>query len=102
VAAFAAFIPGHMAGDLTSFGTLLAFVLVCVGVLIMRKNLPDMKRPFSTPMPWLVAPLGALICLGMIVAIDVFTLKVAMAWMVLGLVIYFGYSQKRSNLRGNE
>jgi APA family basic amino acid/polyamine antiporter len=102
VAAFAAFIPGHMAGDLTSFGTLLAFVLVCVGVLIMRKNLPNMVRPFRTPMPWLVAPLGALICLGMIVAIDVFTLKVAMAWMVLGLVIYFGYSQKRSNLRKSE
>jgi basic amino acid/polyamine antiporter, APA family len=98
VAAFAAFIPGHMAGDLTSFGTLLAFVLVCIGVLIMRKNLPNMERPFRTPMPWLVAPLGALICLGMIVAIDVFTLKVAIAWMLLGLVIYFGYSQHHSHL----
>ncbi len=99
VAAFAAFIPGHMAGDLTSFGTLLAFVLVCIGVLIMRKNLPDMKRPFSTPMPWLVAPLGAIICLGMIVAIDVFTLKVAIGWMILGLAIYFGYSRHHSHLR---
>jgi basic amino acid/polyamine antiporter, APA family len=98
VAAFAAFIPGHMAGDLTSFGTLLAFVLVCIGVLIMRKNLPDMERPFKTPMPWLVAPLGALICLGMIVAIDVFTLKVAIGWMVLGLFIYFGYSRHHSKL----
>lgn len=98
VAAFAGFIPGHMAGDLTSFGTLLAFVLVCIGVLIMRKNLPDVKRPFSTPAPWIVAPLGAIICLGMIVAIDVFTLKVAIAWMIIGLFIYFGYSRHRSHL----
>jgi basic amino acid/polyamine antiporter, APA family len=98
VAAFAAFIPGHMAGDLTSFGTLLAFVLVCIGVLIMRKNLPDMERPFRTPMPWVVAPLGAIVCLGMIVAIDVFTLQVAMAWMIAGLVIYFGYSRHHSKL----
>lgn len=99
VAAFAGFIPGHMAGDLTSFGTLLAFVLVCIGVLIMRKNLPDVKRPFSTPAPWIVAPLGAVICLGMIVAIDVFTLKVAIAWMIVGLFIYFGYSRHHSHLK---
>ncbi|MFZ4542938.1 MAG: APC family permease [Saprospiraceae bacterium] len=99
VSAFAAFIPGHMAGDLTSFGTLLAFVLVCIGVLIMRKNLPHMVRPFSTPMPWLVAPLGAIICLGMIVAIDVFTLKVAIGWMLAGLLIYFGYSRHHSKLK---
>jgi basic amino acid/polyamine antiporter, APA family len=99
VAAFAAFIPGSMAGDLTSFGTLLAFVLVCVGVLLMRKNLPNINRPFSTPAAWIVAPLGALICLGMIVALDVFTLKVAIAWMVLGLVVYFTYSRYHSNLR---
>jgi basic amino acid/polyamine antiporter, APA family len=98
VAAFAGFIPGHMAGDLTSFGTLLAFVLVCIGVLIMRKNLPDVKRPFSTPLPWLVAPLGAIVCLGMIVAIDTFTLQVAIAWMIVGLFIYFGYSRHRSHL----
>ncbi len=98
VAAFAAFIPGHMAGDLTSFGTLLAFVLVCLGVLIMRKNLPHMVRPFSTPMAWLVAPLGAIICLGMIVAIDVFTLQVAIGWMIAGLCIYFGYSRHHSKL----
>lgn len=98
VAAFAAFVPGHMAGDLTSFGTLLAFVLVCIGVLIMRKNLPNINRPFSTPMPWLVAPLGAIVCLGMIVAIDTFTLKVAIGWMAAGLLIYFGYSRHNSHL----
>ncbi len=99
VAGFAAFIPGSVAGDLTSFGTLLAFVLVCIGVLLMRKNLPDIKRPFTTPAAWIVAPLGALICLGMIVALDAFTLQIAVAWMVLGLVIYFAYSRHHSNLK---
>jgi basic amino acid/polyamine antiporter, APA family len=98
VATFAAFIPGHLAGDLTSFGTLLAFVLVCFGILIMRKSNPDMVRPFKTPIPWLVAPLGALICTGMIVALDQFTLYAAFAWMALGLVVYFAYSQHHSKL----
>ncbi|MFN0213330.1 MAG: APC family permease, partial [Saprospiraceae bacterium] len=100
VGAFAAFVPGSMAGDLTSFGTLLAFVLVSIGVLFMRRANPDQHRPFRTPLVPLVPILGALICLGMIVAIDPFTLKAAFAWMVLGLLVYFGYSQRNSKLQG--
>ena len=98
VGAFAAFIPGHMAGDLTSFGTLFAFVLVSLGVWIMRRKNPEMKRPFKTPLVPLVPILGALICAGMIVAIDQKTLKFAFAWMLIGLIIYFLYSRKRSKL----
>jgi APA family basic amino acid/polyamine antiporter len=98
VGLFAAFIPGHMAGDLTSFGTLFAFVLVSLGVWIMRLKNPDMKRPFKTPLVPLVPILGALICAGMIVAIDSRTLKFAFAWMAIGLIIYFAYSRKRSKL----
>ncbi|HNG89877.1 MAG TPA: amino acid permease, partial [Saprospiraceae bacterium] len=89
VGLFAAFIPGSMAGDLTSFGTLLAFVLVSLGVLVMRRTDPGQARPFRTPLVPLVPILGAIICTGMIVAIDPFTLKAAFAWMVLGLLIYF-------------
>jgi basic amino acid/polyamine antiporter, APA family len=99
VAAFAAFIPGSVAGDLTSFGTLLAFVLVCIGILVMRITNPNMARPFKAPAAWVVAPLGALICIGMIIALDATTLKAAFGWMALGLVVYFGYSQKNSKLR---
>jgi basic amino acid/polyamine antiporter, APA family len=99
VGAFAAFVPGSVAGDLTSFGTLLAFVLVCVGILVMRRNNPDMERPFRTPFVPLVPALGILICGAMIVAIDHFTLIVAAGWMVLGLAIYFMYSQKNSKLQ---
>jgi APA family basic amino acid/polyamine antiporter len=98
VGLFAAFIPGHMAGDLTSFGTLFAFVLVSLGVWIMRRKNPEMKRPFKTPLVPLVPILGALICAGMIIAIDSRTLKFAFAWMAIGLIIYFAYSRKRSKL----
>lgn len=100
VGAFAAFVPGNVAGDLTSFGTLLAFVLVSLGVLFLRRSNPEQHRPFRTPLVPLVPILGALICLGMIVAIDPFTLKAAFVWMVLGLLVYFGYSQRNSKLQG--
>lgn len=98
VGLFAAFIPGHMAGDLTSFGTLFAFVLVSIGVWIMRKKAPNMQRPFKTPLVPIVPILGAAVCTGMIVAIDIRTLKFAVVWMVIGLVVYFAYSRKRSKL----
>jgi basic amino acid/polyamine antiporter, APA family len=99
VGLFAAFIPGSMAGDLTSFGTLLAFVLVSVGVWVMRRANPNQERPFRTPWVPLVPLLGAGICLGMIVAIDPFTLQAAFGWMVLGLLVYFGYSRYHSKLQ---
>lgn len=99
VGLFAAFVPGSVAGDLTSFGTLFAFVLVSAGVWIMRKKAPNIERPFKTPLVPIVSTLGVLICMGMIVALDTQTLKVAFIWMAIGLIIYFLYSKKRSKLR---
>lgn len=98
VGLFAAFVPGHLAGDLTSFGTLFAFVLVSAGVWIMRVKAPNMERPFRTPLYPVVSSLGVIICTGMIVAIDSRTLKFAFIWMLLGLVVYFLYSRKKSKL----
>jgi APA family basic amino acid/polyamine antiporter len=92
VGAFAAFIPGSVAGDLTSFGTLFAFVLVCLGIIIMRKKEPSMERPFKTPLVPLVPILGMVICLAMIISLPLPTLLSAGVWLVLGLLIYFGYS----------
>lgn len=99
VGLFAAFVPGSVAGDLTSFGTLFAFVLVSLGVFIMRRKAPELQRPFRTPAVGLVSVLGAVICLGMIVALDIHTLTAAFIWMLLGLIVYFTYSRKRSKLR---
>lgn len=99
VGLFAAFIPGSVAGDLTSFGTLLAFVLVSIGVFIMRRTDPDVPRPFRAPVIGFVAPMGVIVCGGMIVALDIHTLTAAVLWMALGLVVYFVYSSKTSNLQ---
>jgi APA family basic amino acid/polyamine antiporter len=103
VGLFAAFVPGSLAGDLTSFGTLLAFVLVSLGVWIMRRSDPDQPRPFRSPLsspsfPF-VPVMGAVVCLLLIVALDAFTLKVAMAWMLLGFIVYFLYSKRNSLLQ---
>jgi APA family basic amino acid/polyamine antiporter len=99
VGLFAAFVPGHVAGDLTSFGTLFAFVLVSLGVWILRVKNPTIERPFKTPLVPLVPILGAVICTGMIVAIDSRTLQFAGIWMVIGVVVYLVYSRHHSKLR---
>jgi APA family basic amino acid/polyamine antiporter len=99
VGAFAAFVPGHVAGDLTSFGTLLAFVLVCVGIMVLRNTNPEIKRPFKTPMVPLVPILGILVCTFMIISLDHTTQIVALFWMIIGLVIYFTYGFKHSKIQ---
>jgi basic amino acid/polyamine antiporter, APA family len=99
VGLFAAFVPGHVAGDLTSFGTLFAFVLVSAGVWILRVKSPNIPRPFRAPIYPVVSSLGVIICTLMIVSLDSQTLKVAFAWMALGLVVYFVYSRYHSKLR---
>lgn len=98
VGAFAAFVPGHLAGDLTSFGTLFAFVLVSAGVWILRVKAPDIKRPFKTPVYPVVSTLGVLICSAMIIGLDKRTLLVAFGWMIIGLLVYFLYSRHHSTL----
>ena len=102
VGLFAAFVPGHVAGDLTSFGTLFAFVLVSAGVWILRVKSPEIERPFKTPLVPLVPILGVIVCTAMIFALDAQTLKVAFGWMALGLVVYFVYSRHHSKLRNGQ
>ncbi len=98
VGGFAAFIPGSVAGDLTSIGTLLAFVLVSAGIWILRRTNPDLKRPFKTPLVPLVPILGILVCLSMIIGLPGPTLLSAFLWMILGLVVYLIYSKNHSKL----
>ena len=96
---FAAFVPGSVAGDLTSFGTLFAFVLVSIGVFILRVKQPNIERPFKAPLAPVVSVLGAAICLLMIIGLDKNTLIAAFSWMILGLVVYFLYSRHNSKLK---
>ena len=98
VGVFAGFLPGSLAGDLTSIGTLFAFVLVCVGVIIMRRTNPLQERPFRTPLVPTVPILGMLVCGGMIIALDRFTQLTALGWMIVGLAVYFLYSRHNSKL----
>jgi APA family basic amino acid/polyamine antiporter len=98
VGLFAAFVPESVAGNLTSIGTLFAFILVSIGVWILRRNDPNRPRPFKTPLVPTVPILGAAVCTAMIVGLDSTTQLTALVWMILGLLIYFGYSKKHSKL----
>lgn len=98
VGVFATLIPGDITGDLTSIGTLFAFVLVCIGVIILRKKEPNLVRPFKTPLVPLVPILGIVVCTAMIVSLSKETLISAFCWMIVGLIIYFTYSKSRSKV----
>jgi APA family basic amino acid/polyamine antiporter len=99
VGTFAAFIPGSVTGDMTSIGTLFAFVLVCAGVWIMRVRNPDMVRGFKTPFVPLVPILGILVCAAMIFGLGLENWVRLGIWLFIGLIIYFAYSIKNSRLQ---
>ncbi len=98
VGLFAGFIPESVAGDLTSIGTLLAFTLVCLGIIIMRRNDPERPRPFRTPWVPFIPIMGICVCLAMIIGLDTRTILTAISWMILGLVVFFSYSRHHSNI----
>ena len=98
VGLFAAFIPGDIVGDMTSIGTLFAFVLVCISVIILRKKEPNMVREFRTPLVPLIPLLGVASCMLMMVGLGWTNWLRLSIWLALGLVIYFVYSKKNSKL----
>ena len=83
-------------GQLVSIGTLLAFVLVSFGIIILRKTMPDAPRPFRTPGVPFVPVMGVLICLAQMVGLPVATWERLVIWLALGLVVYLFYSRRRS------
>lgn len=99
VGIFAAFVPVSVVGEMVSIGTLLAFVLVCAGIIVMRKTMPEAPRAFKTPLVPLVPILGILVCFGIMLSLPADTWIRLVVWLVIGLVIYFGYSKKHSKIR---
>jgi APA family basic amino acid/polyamine antiporter len=97
-AGFAGFIPGDIVGEMTSIGTLFAFMLVCAGVWIMRHRRPDLIRGFTVPALPLVAILGIVVCGAMIYGLGWTNWLRLLVWLVIGLVFYFSYGSKHSKL----
>ena len=91
--------PIQILGELVNIGTLLAFVLVCFGVWILRVKRPDLDRPFKTPLVPLVPILGVLACLGLMATLPADTWLRLFVWLLIGLVIYFSYGRKHSVLQ---
>jgi APA family basic amino acid/polyamine antiporter len=102
VSLFAAFVPANIVGEMTSIGTLLAFVLVCAGILVLRKTMPNAPRSFKTPFVPVVPVLGILVCFGMMAFLPADTWIRLIVWMAIGIAIYFGYSAKNSKLRNQK
>lgn len=98
VSLFAAFVPARVVGEMTSIGTLFAFILVCIGVWVMRRKMPELQRSFKTPMVPLVPILGILTCLFMMVFLPMDTWIRLLVWMLIGMDIYLAYGVQHSKL----
>jgi APA family basic amino acid/polyamine antiporter len=92
-------LPMSLVGELVSIGTLLAFVLVCIGVPILRASSPNIERPFQVPMPWVVGIVGALACLWVMSGLPEDTWLRLFIWLYIGLATYFFYGRRNSTLQ---
>jgi basic amino acid/polyamine antiporter, APA family len=99
VGAFAAFVPGDIVGDMTSIGTLFAFVLVCIGVWVMRVRDPNAPRQFKTPLVPVVSSLGIIANGAMIFGLGWTNWARLAVWLAIGLILYFVYGRTHSKLR---
>jgi APA family basic amino acid/polyamine antiporter len=102
VAVFASTIPLDKLGEMTSIGTLLAFIIVCAGVLMLRHRSPELARPFRAPFMPFTAIAGIVISLAMMLGLPLETWIRLLVWLVAGMVIYFTYSVKHSKVRLRE
>jgi APA family basic amino acid/polyamine antiporter len=98
VSLFAGLVPVSVVGEMTSIGTLFAFVLVCIGVLVLRKKQPNAPRAFRTPWVPFVPVMGIIVCLYLMYALPIDTWIRLFVWMAIGIAIYFLYSKKNSKL----
>ena len=99
VSLFAGFVPISDLGHMVSIGTLFAFALVCIGIMVLRKSLPDAARPFRTPWVPFVPIMGILLCVGLMATLPSESWFRLFIWMVVGVAIYFAYGKKHSKIR---
>jgi APA family basic amino acid/polyamine antiporter len=98
VAIIAGFVPLSTLAELVNIGTLFAFILVSIGVLILRRTRPDLPRAFRTPAAPVVASLAVLLCVYLMLNLTGATWTRFLIWMALGILVYFGYSRRNSRL----
>src|SRR5262249_61297523 len=96
VGAMAGFVPLSILAEMTSIGTLFAFVIVCGAVMVMRKTNPDAKRPFRAPLVPLIPILGILTCLLLMFSLPYENWVRLIVWLLVGLLIYFAYGRRHS------
>ncbi len=98
-AAIGGLFPVDLLGELVSIGTLMAFITVCIGVLVLRYTRPDLERPFKVPAPWVTCLLGAGVCGFMVYKLPGSTWVRLVVWTVIGAVVYAFYGYRHSELR---
>jgi APA family basic amino acid/polyamine antiporter len=98
VAVAAAFLPVGQLADIANAGTLYAFLMVAVAVMLLRKQSPDRERPFRVPALWLVGPLTIIGCLFLFLNLPFEAMLVLPIWTAIGMLVYFGYSRGKSHL----
>jgi APA family basic amino acid/polyamine antiporter len=98
VAIISGLFPIDLIAELVSIGTLLAFTMVCISIIILRIKRPDMHRPFKTPLVYFVASAGAIGCMYLMTSLPVSTWIRLGIWTLIGLLIYFLYGMKNSRL----
>ena len=90
--------PLSVLSELVSIGTLMAFTIVCISVMVLRKTHPELKRPFKVPLVWLIPSLGAFFCIIQMLSLPKETWFRLILWMLIGIVIYFAYGKRKSHL----
>ena len=98
---FAGLFPLNVLSELVSIGTLMAFTVVCISIVVLRKTQPQLKRPFKTPFVPFIPLLGAAICLMQMIALPISTWVRLIVWSIIGFIIYFSYGIKHSKLNKN-
>jgi APA family basic amino acid/polyamine antiporter len=102
VATFSGLFPISVLGELVSIGTLLAFIIVCAGVWVLRIKRPDMNRPFKAPWVPFTPLMGILLSLLLMASLPLDTWLRLLVWLLIGFAIYFGYSRKHSRVQAAE